>query len=229
VILKVLAALAHGVLRRKRAELLEALEGNFTDHHGFGVQMMVQAIRDANARIAALEAEITRQIEPFVHQVELLVTIPGISTTVAHVMIAEVGVDLSRFPTAGHLAAWSGLAPGNRESAGKRKRAPTRHGNVWLKGALGVAALSISRSKGNYLAAQYRRLRSRRGEKRALVAVAHSVLVAAYHMLSHDVPYQDLGADHFSRRLGEERQRRRLVAQLDALGYHVTLERRQTA
>ncbi|WP_445517368.1 transposase [Streptomyces sp. NEAU-174] len=117
-------------------------------------------------------------------------------------MIAEMGADISRFPSAGHLAAWAGLAPGNRESAGKRKRAPTRHGNVWLKGGLGVAALAIGRTKGTYLAAQYHRLRPRRGEKRTIVAVAHSMLVSAYHMLTTDVPYQDLGPDHFTRRLG---------------------------
>lgn len=224
---EVLAAMARGTMRRKHGELVEALTGNFTDHHGFMVRVLIRAIRDASTRIALLEEEIKRQIAPFRRQVELLITIPGISTTVAHVMVAEMGVDMNRFPTAGHLAAWSGLAPGNRESAGKRKRAPTRHGNVWLKGGLGVAALAIGRTKGTYLAAQYHRLRPRRGEKRTIVAVAHSMLVSGYHMLANDVPYQDLGPDYFTRRLGEERHRRRLVAQLDALGYDVALQRRE--
>ncbi|WP_153547246.1 transposase [Streptomyces sp. RB17] len=218
-----LANLARGAMRRKHADLVEALTGNFTDHHGFMVRVLIRAIRDASARIATLEEEIKQQITPFHRQVELLITIPGISTTVAHVMIAEMGADMSRFPIAVHLAAWAGLAPGNRESAGKRKRAPTRHGNVWLKAGLGVAALAVGRTKSTYLAAQHHRLRPRRGEKRTIVAVAHSMLVSAYHMLANDVPYQDLGPDYFTRRLGEERHRRRLLAQLGALGYDVTL------
>lgn len=191
--------------------------------------MLLRAIHDADARVALLEAEIERQVAQFRRQVQLLATIPGISTTVASVMIAEIGVDMSRFPTAGHLAAWAGLAPGNRESSGKHKRAPTRHGNVWLKGALGIAALNIGHRKGGYISARYQRLRIRRGEKRAAVAIAHTMLVAAYHMLAHDEPYHDLGPDHATRRLSEKSRRRRLVTQLDALGYDVELHRREAA
>ncbi|MEU3373521.1 IS110 family transposase [Streptomyces sp. NPDC006660] len=226
---EVLAGMARGAMRRKHDALVEALQGNFTDHHGFMVTVLLRAIHDADARVALLEQEIERQVAPFRRQVQLLATIPGISTTVAHVMIAEIGVDMSRFPTAGHLAAWAGLAPGNRESAGKHKRAPTRHGDVWLKGALGIAALNIGHRKGGYISARYQRLRTRRGEKRAAVAIAHTMLVAAHHMLAHDEPYHDLGADHATRRLSEECRRRRLITQLDALGYDVELHRREAA
>ncbi|MGI5515081.1 IS110 family transposase [Streptomyces sp. CA-106131] len=224
-----LADLAVGQLRKKHSELVQVLTGNFNEHHGFMVQILIRAIRDASARIALLEEEIARQIAPFRRQVELLITIPGISTLAAYSIIAEIGVDMSRFPGAEHLAAWSGLAPGNRESAGKRKYAPTRHGDVWLKGTLGMAALCNSRLKGTYLCAQFHHIRARRGDKRAIVAVAHSMIVSIYHMLSTDTPYQDLGPDHFSNRVSHETRRRRLLTQLDALGYEVTLTPRTEA
>ncbi|MGW6919145.1 transposase [Kitasatospora sp. NPDC054939] len=153
----------------------------------------------------------------------------GISATLAQVIIAEIGVDMSRFATAGHLASWAGMCPGNKESAGKRLSGRTRHGDTWLKTALFMAGTTAARGKSTYLGAQYRRLVRHRGSKRAIVAVGHSILVSAWHILHGHVPYQDLGADHFTTRLGKDRHARRLIAQLAALGLDVTVTARTGA
>ncbi|WP_338017444.1 transposase [Streptomyces adustus] len=203
------------------------LTGDFTQHHAFMVASMLRAIDEADTRIARLSGEINRQLQPLQQQVDLLITIPGISLTLAQILIAEVGVDMSRFATAGHLASWVGMCPGNKESAGKRLSGRTRQGDTWLKTALYMAGASAARSRSTYLGAQFRRLVPHRGAKRATVAVGHSILVAAWHILHDLVPYRDLGPDHFTNRLGQERQTRRLLAQLAALGLDVTATPRE--
>lgn len=220
---RALADRALGSLQGKVPLLTRALTNAFTEHHAFMVASMLRAIDEADARITRLSREIDRQLTPLRTQVQLLTTIPGISLTLAQVLIAEVGVDMSRFATAGHLASWAGMCPGNNESAGKRASGRTRHGDTWLKTALYLAGTAAARSKGTYLSAQFRRLVPHRGVKRATVAVGHSILVAAWHILHELVPYQDLGPDYFTNRLGKDRQKRRLVAQLAALGFDVNL------
>lgn len=224
----VLARLAVGALKGKEAQLAQALTGFFTDHHAFLARAMLGRIDAATATVKELTAEIDRRLEPYRRQLELLVTVPGISLTAAQVVVAEIGVDMQRFPTAGHLASWAGVCPGNHESAGRVTSGRTRHGDAWLKGTLGNAAAAAARSKNTYLAAQFRRLVGHRGKKRALVALEHSILVAVWHILTRDTPYQDLGADHFINRIRKSRQTRRLVGQLTRLGYDVALEPRTT-
>jgi transposase len=226
---RVLAGLALGSLQGKVPMLTRALTGSFSEHHAFMVASMLRAIDEAEDRIARLSEEINRQLQPLRQQVDLLITIPGISLTLAQVLIAEVGVDMGRFATAGHLASWAGMCPGNKESAGKRQSGRTRHGDTWLKTALFMAGASAARSKGTYLGAQFRRLVPHRGAKRATLAVGHSILVATWHILHDLVPYQDLGPDYFTNRLGKERQTRRLLAQLTALGLDVTVAPREEA
>lgn len=226
---RVLADLALGSLQGKVPLLTRALTGSFSEHHAFMVASMLRAIDEADDRIARLGEEINRQLQPLRQQVDLLITIPGISLTLAQVLIAEVGVDMGRFATAGHLASWAGMCPGNKESAGKRLSGRTRHGDTWLKTALFMAGASAARSKHTYLGAQFRRLVPHRGAKRATVAVGHSILVAAWHILHDLVPYRDLGPDHFTNRLGRERQTRRLLAQLATLGLDVTITQREEA
>ncbi|MGY3678378.1 transposase [Streptomyces sp. TE33382] len=190
---EVLSELAIGAMRGKTPVLHRALTGHFNEHHAFMVKAMLAALDHAKERIDRLSEEIDRQLLPFRRQIQLLMTAPGLGLGAAQVMLAEIGTDMSRFPTAGHLASWASMCPGNHESAGKRQRGTTRPGDSWLKGALGVAALSISRAKGTYLAARYRRLIARRGRNRTVVAIGHPILIATWHMLSHDIPYQDLG------------------------------------
>jgi len=224
---RVLADLALGSLQGKVPLLTRALTGSFSEHHAFMVASMLRAIDEADDRISCLSEEINRQLQPLRQQVDLLITIPGISLTLAQVLIAEVGVDMGRFATAGHLASWAGMCPGNKESGGRRLSGRTRHGDTWLKSALFMAGASASRSKNTYLGAQFRRLVPHRGAKRATLAVGHSILVAAWHILNDLVPYRDLGPDHFTNRLGKERQTRRLLAQLAALGLDVTVAQRE--
>lgn len=175
---RVLADLALGKLQGKVPLLTRALTGSFSAHHAFMVASMLRAIDEADDRIARLSEEINRQLQPLRQQVDLLITIPGISLTLAQVLIAEVGVDMGRFATAGHLASWAGMCPGDKESAGKRLSGRTRHGDTWLKTALFMAGASAARSKSTYLGAQFRRLVPHRGAKRATLAVGHSILVA---------------------------------------------------
>jgi transposase len=218
--------LAHttGRLKAPRQRLIEGLRGAVTDHHRFLLRLHLSQISSLENLLKDVDTEIARHLEPFQSQIQRLSTIPGVSAQVASVLIAEIGVDMSRFPTAGHLISWAGLCPRMDESAGKRRNTRIRQGARWLRSALGHAAWPAARSKGTYLQAQFRRLKSRRGPKKAAVAVAASILTAAYHILKDQgVVYLDLGGDHFERR-DKNRAARRLVKRLQDLGYAVTLE-----
>jgi transposase len=220
----VLADLAKGPMRRKTDALIEALNGHFTAHHAFLARAMLDRVDACTAMEKRLDARIDAQIAPFRRRIELLVTVPGVNTRAAEVILAEIGDDIARFPTAADLASWAGVCPGNNESGGRRGPGKTRHGDPWLKAALGQAAISASRTKDTYLAARYRRLIARRGKKRALVALEHSILISVWHMFTHDTAYADLGGQYFLERTGRARQTRRLVSQLNQLGYQVTLQ-----
>jgi transposase len=220
----VLADMAKGKMRRKIPELTEALTGHFDPHHAQLARSILHRLDLVEHAIVELDEVLAVEFEPWQHQIDLLQTMPGIGTVVAQVFIAETGGDMSRFPTAAHLAAWAGLAPAMHESAGKRTAAGKRHGNKWLSGMLVEAAGSVGRMHGkNYLADQHARLTRRRGMRRAQVAVAHSMLVSAYWMLTRDEPYRDLGADWLSRR-NDQSHTRRLVAQLERLGHNVVIQ-----
>ncbi len=221
---QVLADLAKGRMRAKIPQLTEALIGSFEDHHARMARAILRRLELVEDALAELDDVIAEACRPWAHQLELLQTIPGVGEKVAQVILAETGGDMSRFPSAGHLAAWAGVAPGSYESAGKKHPVPARHGNKWLTAMLVEAAGSVGRMKGaNYLSAQHARLTARRGMGRAQVAVAHSILVSAYWMLTRDEPYRDLGADWLARR-NDEAHTRRLVAQLERLGHTVTLD-----
>jgi transposase len=218
--------LADKALRRMRTKipaLTEALVGRFGAHHAVVVRAVLSHIDFLDANIAALDEEVAARLGTFLSAVELLKTIPGVGQTAAVVFIAETGGDMSRFPSAAHLAAWAGLAPANAESAGKHRRAGTRKGGTWLRRAFVEAAKSASRTQGTYLSAHYRNIAARRGPNKATVAVAHSMVVAAWHMLSTGEAYNDLGADWLSRRRDPEREARHLVARLEALGHRVSI------
>jgi transposase len=217
------ADLARGKLRAKLPQLERALAGRFAAHQRFLVAEQLAHLDYLDEALARLDAEIAERVRPVEEAIERLDTIPGVGRRTAEVLVAEIGTDLARFPTAAHLASWAGMCPGNHESAGKRQSGKTRKGDAWLRAALVEAAHAAARTKGTYLAAQYRRLAGRRGKKKALVAVGHSILVIAYHLLHHACPYAELGGAYF-----EERDRlaveRRLVRRLEGLGYKVTLE-----
>lgn len=219
----VLAELAKGRLRKKLPALKDALEGRFGAHHSLLVATILSKLEFLDEVIGNVSDEIEVAIAPFVDKVELLDTIPGVDRRVAEAMVAEIGVDMSRFGTSARLASWAGVCPGQHESAGKSRSGKTRKGSKWLHTHLTQAAKAASRSKGTYLSAQYARLRGRRGHAKATVAVAHSILVAAFHILDRGVPYEDLGADWFIRPESQERHARKLVKQLGALGYDVEL------
>jgi transposase len=222
---EVLAALAKGRLRAKLPALREALAGRFrTDHHGLLVAQILAHIDYLDETIAGLSARIEQVIAPFAAEVALLDTIPGVDKRAAEVLIAEIGGDMGQFPSAAHLASWAGVCPGNNESAGKHRSGRTRKGSKWLGGCLSEVAKAASRTKGTYLNAQYHRIRGRRGPGRATMAVAHSVLVIAYHVLDQAKPYQDLGGDYLQQRRSAEHYQRQLVRQLERLGHKVTLE-----
>jgi transposase len=221
---EVLAELARGRLRSKLPALREALEGHFSNHHALVVGMILAHVDYLDGSIAELSAEVERVMVPFSDKVELLDTIPGVDRRTAEVLIAEIGADMDQFPTHRHLASWAGMCPGNGESAGKRRSGKTRKGSKWLQSALTEAARAAARSKGTYLAAQYARLRGRRGPKKAAVAVGHSILVIAYHMLERNQPYHELGEDYLHQRRSEEAYTKRLVRQLEKLGHKVMLE-----
>jgi transposase len=223
-----LSELAKGKLRAKIPALKEALEGRFGSHHALLVGTILGKLDFLEETIGSLSEEIDRVIAPFVPQVELLDTIPGVNKMAAEGIIAEIGVNMAQFGAAERLASWAGMCPGNHESAGKQRSGRARKGNKWLGVHLTEAATSAGRSKGTYLGAQYQRLRGRRGAPRAKKAVGHSVLVAAYHMLDKNIPYKDLGDDWFARRRPEE-QARKLIHQLNVLGYTVTLDPIQAA
>lgn len=220
----VLAEMAKGRMRSKIPDLAQALDGHFDAHHARMAKTILGRLDMVEASLAELDEVISAKCAPWAHQIELLMTIPGVGEKVAQVIVAETGADMSRFPSAGHLAAWAGVAPAIYESAGKRTPSGKRHGNKWLTAMLVEAAGSVGRMHGsNYLSAQHARLAKRRGTGRAQVAVAHSILVSAWHMLTKDEPYQDLGADWLARR-NDEAHARRLVAQLERLGHTVQLD-----
>jgi transposase len=220
---EILAELARGRLRAKIPALKEALEGRFDHLHAVWIGAILAHLDFLDEQIASLTEAIGEQIAPFAKAVELLCTIPGVQRRTAEVIIAEIGVDMSIFPTDKQLASWAGMCPGNDQSAGKRRSGKTRKGSKWLDWALEEAALAAVRTNDVYLAAQYARLRPRRGHKKALGAVKHSILVACWHMLSTGELYNDLGGDYFRKR-DPERITKRLIAQLENLGHKVTLE-----
>ena len=220
-----LAELARGKLRRKLPELRKALTGRFSSHHALLVSHLLSHIDYLDETIDALSAEIGERLRPFGREVELLTTIPGVAQRTAEVILAELGADMARFPDHRHVASWAAICPGNEESAGKRKTGKTRKGDSWLRTALIEAANSAAgRTRDTYLNAQYVRIKRRRGHSKAIVAVAHSILIAAYYILQQEKPYQELGGDYFMQRENTDRLTRRLVQQLERLGQHVTLE-----
>ena len=223
-----LAELALGRLREKIPALRQALAGRVSDHHRFLLGLLLDQLGQLEGLIARLEARIAEGLAPFAEEVRRLMTIPGISRTVAEVVLAEAGPDLAAFPSAAHLASWAGLCPGNNESAGKQKGGRARKGNRWLRTALVQAAWAAGRAKGTYLQAQFRRLSARRGAKRAAMAVGHTVLVMVYHVLSRGEPYRELGADYLDK-LAPDRLTRNLVKRLERLGHKVTLEPQDAA
>jgi transposase len=222
-----LAALAKGTLRKKIPALLEALDGRFEPHHGYLLKLELRRLTEAEQAVAELDHHIEQRMAPYRAQVDLLSQIPGIDRTLAASIIAELGIDMSVFPSARHVAAWAGASPGNNESAGKHHRSATRKGNVHLLTALAQAAVTAARKRGSYFREKYWRLKARRGPGRATIAIAHKILVAIWHMLRSGSAFADLGADYLKRRAGPEAKRHH-VRQLEALGYTVTLERTPT-
>ncbi|HTU84673.1 MAG TPA: IS110 family transposase [Solirubrobacteraceae bacterium] len=221
---EVLAELARGKLRHKIPALQRALTGRFSGHHALMVGHILAHLDFLEEQIASLTGEIDERLRPFVEKVERLDTIPGVGTLTAQVIIAELGVDMSRFISHRHAASWVKLCPGNHESVGKRRSGRTGKGNQHLRAALVEAAQAATRTKDTYLRAQYEQIKRRHGHNKAVVAVAHSILVAVYYMLRDDVAYHDLGGDYYARRSDPERLARRLVAQLERLGHKVNLE-----
>ncbi|MDQ3988525.1 MAG: IS110 family transposase [Actinomycetota bacterium] len=221
---KVLAQLARGRMRVKIGELEEAFTGFFTAHHGFLLRKMLARIDALSADIAELDAAIEELVAPFVHTMERLDEIPGLGAIGASAVIAEIGLDMTRFPTPAHLASWARFAPGVTESAGKRKgRGATGHGNRYLARVLGEAAVAAGRTD-TFLGERYRRIARRRGKKKAIVALGRSMLVIIWHLLADpDARYTDLGSDFYDKRIDPERRKRAHVHQLEALGYKVTL------
>ncbi|HSO52787.1 MAG TPA: IS110 family transposase [Actinomycetes bacterium] len=222
---KVLAQLARQRLRAKLSLLEEAFHGRFSDHHAFLLTTMLERIDQTSAAIATLEAKIAAEIAPFQAAVERLDEICGVGRAAAQVLIAEIGVDMGRFPTPGHLVSWARFAPGVKESAGKRKgKASTGHGNPYLARVLGEAAVAAGRTN-TFLGERYRRIARRRGAKRAVVAVGRSILIIVWHLLSDpDARFHDLGPGFYDTRIDADRKRRNHVRQLEALGYKVTLQ-----
>ncbi len=218
---RLLALVQRGV-KAPPEKLRAALQGRITERHRFLLRLHLRQIDALDGAIAEIDAEVDRELDPFREAVRLLRTIPGVSDLTAQVIVSEIGTDMSRFPTAGHLISWAGLCPRNDESAGKRRSTRLRKGAPWLKTTLIQCAWAASHKKASYLQAQFQRLCHRRGPKKAICAVAASILTAAYHMLREGTLYQDLGTDHF-RRTSPEAQANRLVRQIAKLGFTCTL------
>lgn len=221
---KEMAQLAKGVLRVKTKELEKSLEGCLTDHHRFILRVTLRMIASYDAAIAKLGMEIDKRMKPFREEAERLQSIPGVKKKTVEKVIAEIGVDMSHFPSDAHIASWAGISPGNNESAGKRRSGRAKPGNAWLKKTLTEAAWAASKTKDSYLGARYRRLAARRGKKRAAVAVGHTILIMAYHVIKEQSTYKELGADYFDR-LNERHLIKRLTSRIIALGYDVELKK----
>jgi transposase len=217
-----MAQLAHARMRQRIPELRQALVGEVRPHHRVLLRRLLDHIDFLDRSIAQLQTEIDQRLQPYAEAMSLLRSIPGVNQLAAAAILAEIGVDMTRFPSARHLASWAGICPGNKQSGGKRLAAGITEGDRWLRGTLGEVAWVIVHTKDNYLVAQYQRLVRRRGKYKAIVAVMHSVLVVVYHVLRDQQPYRDLGADYFDR-LDTARIQRHHVRRLEQLGYTVTL------
>lgn len=220
---EVLAQLARGLLRKKIPQLRQALQGTVRAHQQLILSQLLADIEACDEQVLALNEEIARRLQAEQQIIERLDEIPGVNRKVAEVVVAELGTDMKRFGSPSRAAAWSGMCPANRESGGRRYRARSRFGNKHLKSALVEAGRAAGRSKDTYLGAQYRRLTARRGNRRAALAVGHSILTISYHLMDRGTRFQELGADYFDRR-NPERVKQRLVARLEKLGYKVSLE-----
>lgn len=236
-----LAQLAKAKLRQKIPELERALLGQFREHQRFLVAQQLAHIEYLEEMIETVSTEVRKRLDtlsvpgegkeavrPYAEAVELLITISGVQRRTAEVIVAEIGIDMGRFPSAKHLASWAGLVPGLHESGGKHKGNKTRKGNRWLRSALVEASLAASKTKGTYLSSQYHRLAARRGKKKAVLAVAHTILVIAYQLIHNQVPYEEMGALYFDER-DRDALERRLVQRLEKLGNKVTIERQLAA
>ena len=230
---EVLAELARGVLRKKLPELRQALRGRFRDHHALLIGLCLDHLDHLEAATATLDTQVDALFAantseagiPFETARDRLDTITGVGKRAAETIIAEIGVDMSRFPTAGHLASWAGMAPGTNITGGKRQSGKTTKGDVWLRDILTQCAWSAARTRDTYLSAQFWRLAHRIGKKKAAIAVGHSILVISWHLLTEDADYDDLGGDYFQRRANPDRHRDHLITQLHNLGYRVTLDK----
>lgn len=220
-----LAELAKGRMRSKIPQLCEALANRFqVDHHGALAAQLLAHIDVLDDAIASLDARVVDRCAPFADIIELVDTIPGVARRTAETLVAECGVDMTRFATAGHLASWAGICPGNNASGGKRHSGHTRPGSRWLRQALTEAAWAVARSKGTYFASHHAQIAGRRGKTKALGATRHDILVAYYHIVNDRAPFEELGADWLTRRHSVEHRTTRLVRQLEALGHSVTLQ-----
>jgi len=217
-----LSRLALGRLRNKREQLEQALVRRVSDHHRFLLKQYLAQVEFLEGQIAAFQEEIQRQLPPFAEAIELWRTLPGIDEVAAAALLAEIGADMDQFPSARHLVSWAGLCPGNHESAGKRLSGKTRPGNPWLRGLMVQVAWAASHTKDTYLATQYRRLAHRRGRKRALIALANTILAITWYLLKHQQTYQALGADYFDRL--QAPAQRYYIQQLQKMGFRVVLE-----
>ena len=222
-----LAALAHAGVKASQEDLRQALHGRVTSHHRFLLRLHLGQIDGIDAGIGVIDREVETNLAPFRGAVELISSIPGVSSLSAEMIVAEIGTDMSRFPSAGHLLSWAGLCPRQDESAGKRRSTRLRHGDPWLKAALVQSAWAASRKNASYLQSRFLRLKSRRGPQKAICAVAASILTAIYHMLKNGTFYADLGPDHFQTR-SRKTHAQRLRRQLERLGYTVNLTQTQT-
>jgi transposase len=218
-----LAGMARAKLRNKIPELRVALNGTIRDHHRFVLKQWLLELEAVEKRIASFELEIEQRTEPFQEVIDRLMSIPGVDRITACARIAEIGTKMSQFPTAQHLASWAGICPGNHESAGKRLSGTIRKGNPWVRRILCQAAWAASHTKDTYLSAQYRRLAARRGKKRAIIAVGHTILVIAYYLIARGERYRELGGGYFDQ-IHSEGLKRHLVKRLEGLGHKVTLE-----
>ena len=217
-----MARLARGRLRSRQPELQRALEGRVTEHHRFLLRQLLAQVDFLDQAIGQVQARIERHLMPYEEALTLVQTIPGIRATSAAAILAEIGTDMTRFPSAKHLASWAGLCPGNKQSGGRRLQAATNRGNRWLRAVFGEVVWAVRHTKDNDLVAQYRRLARRRGVHKAVLAVAYTLIVVIYHVLRDHRPYADLGGDYFDR-LDASRTERYHVHRSEQLGYSVTL------